>query len=250
MPFEMTFGELEAALAGMHQISSAKRTAFQARLKNFLRLGFPEYVRPGRGRAAAYNVGDFFSFSLALELTQLGINPFDAVGLITSSWVPVAGATSDVALDLQKDLDAPSLFLCLDPRSLSAMAELQDDHVSDIAKARLLRATADILRKYMGPYDFRRIALINLTAVVRLMAYSTGFREPDDIYPELADWAREKEKSEITRMAQRGEASALVSLNLQRQARTLDERSSNAVADFLDLVTRANKEPKDVDPQT
>ncbi len=85
----MKFGELEGLLAEINDIPNAGRTAFQARLKNYHRLGFPEGIGAGRGRAVVYGVGELIQMAVILEMTQLGLTPERAIKVYQNDEYPV-----------------------------------------------------------------------------------------------------------------------------------------------------------------
>jgi hypothetical protein len=74
MPFVLSFGQVESVLAALHKIADEKRVTFQTRLKFFQRLGFPEGVNTGKGKAAGYQAHHVLNLALALELLQLGLS--------------------------------------------------------------------------------------------------------------------------------------------------------------------------------
>lgn len=94
MRFSANFGRVEAVLAEIHDIASDKRTAFQARLKNFLRLGLVDQVKAGRGKAATFEAGHVLLLELALELTQMGVGPERCVSIIRANIPRIAGAVN------------------------------------------------------------------------------------------------------------------------------------------------------------
>jgi hypothetical protein len=80
----LTFGQLEAILAEVNGIASEHRVAFQARIRNFARLGFPRALGSGRGRAVRYHAGDVLMLTLAFRMAHMGIVPGSIVASITS----------------------------------------------------------------------------------------------------------------------------------------------------------------------
>ncbi len=92
MPIEMSFGVVEASLARLYGIASGRRTAFQARLKNFLKLGFPQNIAAGRGRAGVYSPAKFLQMVLAMEFSQCGLPPSIIVPIIESNWYRILPA--------------------------------------------------------------------------------------------------------------------------------------------------------------
>jgi hypothetical protein len=84
------FADVEAALAQVHHIADPKRSAFANRLKHLQRLGFPEGVNTGRGRAATYLPEHVFLIAVALQLNEFGITPERAIKLISNSMGRIA----------------------------------------------------------------------------------------------------------------------------------------------------------------
>lgn len=78
---------LEAVLARMNGIAPSKRTAFQSRLKNFHRLGFPIGFKQHKGKAALYDPAQAMMMALAIELTQLGLSPELVVRALALNYV-------------------------------------------------------------------------------------------------------------------------------------------------------------------
>ncbi len=132
-----TFGELEAALASVHSIAPTKRTAFQSRLKNFHRLGYPLGFKGAKGKAAKYSPLQIIELALAMEMTQLGMPPERSSDLLISNRWPILMATELVARELHA---APaawsmaagladntlSMFLYFDPAALQPLMSQSD----------------------------------------------------------------------------------------------------------------------------
>lgn len=92
MRFSASFGRVEAILADVHGVASDRRSALQARLKNFMRLGLADDVKAGRGKAAKYEAHHILQFALALELAQMGVGPERAVHIIQRNIPSIAAA--------------------------------------------------------------------------------------------------------------------------------------------------------------
>lgn len=124
-----TFGELEGVLAGVHGIDQSKRTAFQSRLKNLHRLGFPIGLQTTKGRAATYSPCQIAEMALAIEMTQLGLPPERVTLVLGANQWPTLMAFQMAARFLQEapegfvtgrvDQSLPtSMFLFFDPAAL------------------------------------------------------------------------------------------------------------------------------------
>ena len=114
-----TFGELEAALASVHSIAPTKRTAFQSRLKNFHRLGYPPGFKGAKGKAANYSPLQIVDLALAVEMTQLGMPPERSSELLISNRWPILMATELVARELHAAPAAWSVTSGLSDKTLS-----------------------------------------------------------------------------------------------------------------------------------
>lgn len=121
----MGFGEVEAVLAAVHHIAAAKRTAFQARLKNFHRLGFPTDLKGGRGKAAKYKAHHMFLMAVALELSQLGVAPDRAVKTLNEN---IGVITRAIRHTLRREGDEypeewSPMVLYFNPNALAELAD-------------------------------------------------------------------------------------------------------------------------------
>ena len=192
------FGELEAILADLNGIPSHQRTAFQARLKNFHRLGFPEGIGQGRGKAAIYGARELVLMALAVELTQLGLTPERVIEVIREDeyplWMCVRMAAGALAArhevfnpgpgDFGKecevwgfspdcadnsDTDPLSMFLYCDPAALAPW----DEEGEDRSSATFFYGGAGVIRDNISRWTTgptRRLALINVTKLLFDMA--------------------------------------------------------------------------------
>ncbi|ALR22062.1 hypothetical protein [Sphingobium baderi] len=131
MQFSVPFGGVEAALAHMHGIASHKRTAFQARLKNFLRLGLLDDVKAGRGKAAKYEAHHILLLALGLELSQMGVAPERSVELIKNNIgrisLAVLDSISTKPEGFGSDWSPTAIFF--DPGALAQLTTIPDQEV-------------------------------------------------------------------------------------------------------------------------
>lgn len=184
-----TFGELEGVLAGVHYIDQSKRTAFQSRLKNFHRLGYPLGFRAVKGRAATYTPMQIIDMALAVEMTQLGLPPERAVWILVRSRWPILMATGIAARELQKDPAAYSsdkglhdralsMFLYFDPAALHPLTlNLPAKIVPDLDEAvdSFFYGGIGIVREGLAAWtsgSSARLSLVNLTAMAANVAAS------------------------------------------------------------------------------
>jgi hypothetical protein len=184
-----TFGELEAVLASVHGIDQTKRTAFQSRLKNFHRLGYPLGFRAVKGKAATYTPLQIIEMALAVEMTQLGLPPERASFVLIRNRWPILMAIQMAAGELRKEPAAfdsvegpsdraPSMFLYFDPSALHPLTlHLPAEVLPDLDEAAntFFYGGIAIVRDGIAPWtsgSSARLSLINLTALARNVAAS------------------------------------------------------------------------------
>jgi len=80
------FGHMEAALAALFGVESAKMTAFHGRLQFLQVRGLPLGVRAGRGQKIEYTREQALQFLLALVLEQHGVDPKACTWLVETWW--------------------------------------------------------------------------------------------------------------------------------------------------------------------
>lgn len=199
-PIGLRFGELEAVLADLNGIPSHQRTAFQARLKNFHRLGFPAGIGQGRGKAVIYTARELILMAVAVELTQLGLTPERVIEVITDDELPVWYSVNLAVGALKArpevfnrgpgdtrnppdqkvwgfspkwadsdDTDPFSMFLYCDPAALAPWTEDDEDRASATFFYGGVGVVRDNISRWTtGPT--RRLALINVTKLLFDMA--------------------------------------------------------------------------------
>jgi hypothetical protein len=69
-----TYRQVEAALAGLHNVDDVSLGAFRGRIKHFQRLGVVPRS-PGKGRKISYTFDDAFVWAFCLELSEFGMDP-------------------------------------------------------------------------------------------------------------------------------------------------------------------------------
>ena len=185
MAFSSKFGEVEAALAALHAIASDKRTAFQARLKNFLRLGLLQDVKSGRGKAASFDAHHIVLFAVALELTQLGARPELAVEMTRGSLGRLAQGVIDTQVPNPQNLKA-AVFCRATISALEDLSHWKDSTLGlQCGEARfavdLLSLVAD------HPDGTFRISIFSLSGLV--LQLPGHLRRNDDRYA-LEFWTR------------------------------------------------------------
>jgi len=68
------YGQLEVAIASLHNVPAKALGTFKSRLKHFQRIGLVP-ASPGKGQKIAYRVGDAITWALCFELAELGLPP-------------------------------------------------------------------------------------------------------------------------------------------------------------------------------
>lgn len=166
----MHFGGVEALLADVHGIASDRRTAFQARLKNFLRLGLLDDVKAGRGKAAKYEIHHILTLAVALEFAQLGMTP---ERIVTRLSIPGAFATDfeRTLADYRAGAD-DVLYLFAESTLVVSRADNPAAKTLDRSTGRTLRISEfEVLTEPNGFLNSNtRVAAINLSRLLRQVA--------------------------------------------------------------------------------
>lgn len=184
-----SFSDVVNALAVIHVIGEEKRSAFASRIQHMQKLGFPDGINTGRGRAAKYQAHHAFKIGVALQLSEIGLNPERAIATVNLS-------RDNLARGVQKALGIggpPEPVLCQVPAG-----RLQDlvygDNVSDYAGlAPIDRQQAekmvDFLMEVDGPVNWVVFSLSGLVQRLGLLMRATG-REGEPTFEEaLGSWA-------------------------------------------------------------
>ena len=215
-----TFGELESRLARLHEISSDKRTQFQARLRNFQRLGFPKGMSAGRGKTVHYSPGHVAELALVLELTQLGLLPERVVQVFNANRFPISQAVRIATNELvakggfrpwrerementtlyhgammregTEETDPLSMFLYFDPTALASLTDIPEKY-EDQASASFFYGGAGIVRENIvkwtaGPF-IRRLSFINVTAMLWELVVRSKPDRQQAFLSQVAEWA-------------------------------------------------------------
>lgn len=188
-PISLTFGELDAVLAGMHRIDQTKRTAFQSRLKNFHRLGYPIWFQATKGRAATYSPCQIVEMALAVEMTQLGLPPERITAVLGANlWATLKAfqiaarflADSPTGFgECRPDATEPlSMFLYFDPAALHPLtlhlpASVVPDQ--DEASNSFFYGGIGIVREGIASWTSSgspRLSIVNVTAMIDAVAQS------------------------------------------------------------------------------
>jgi hypothetical protein len=191
---ELTFAQVEKALALTHNIADGRRSAFSSRLKHLQKLKFPPGINTGRGRAATYSVGHLFLLGVALELNQLGLSPERAADVITRNLRQVAeGGLIAARHGPPKGSFPTPVLLYFDPANLSDL--MHSVHAEDRASRSFhfgeLRQAAKEFSGWMRG-GLHRMSFFSLSALLHNLAgYSRGDRPREDFYRGLLAWCQE-----------------------------------------------------------
>lgn len=179
------FGELEAVLASLHAVAQTKRTAFQSRLKNFHRLGYPIGFQSIKGRPSTYSPSEVVDMALAVEMTQLGLPPERASTILGSNRWPTLMALRLAASSLEAFENASGaalpetladgplqMFIYFDPGALGPLTvHLPASTLPDVdeATSSFFYGGLAIVREHLQAWTSNgvsRISMINLTSLI------------------------------------------------------------------------------------
>lgn len=179
-----TFGELEWQLARTHNIAGNKRTAFQSRLKNFHRLGYPSRLRAEKGKATPYSPGAIVEMALAVELTELGLSPERVVTVLLYNWFTVMMCVRMAARSLcehPRGFDPKvradggplplSMFVFFDPAALTPLKDKEGmlDPAFDASVATFFYGGEKVVQENVVAWMsgvVRRLSFVNVTAML------------------------------------------------------------------------------------
>jgi hypothetical protein len=179
-----SFAEVEAALSSAQNIANAKRTSFQARLKNFLKIGLLPDVPAGRGRAAAYSPWNLFVLGLAVEMSQLGLSPTRVKLVIDSNMWRICQAAMMAARQgvPTHGFELP-MTISFDPRGLAELGSGPQDQ--DMADVTFNYAGAGQLNENLSgwlKHGLNRVSIISVSALLWDVASYTDPDRADEFY--------------------------------------------------------------------
>lgn len=243
MAVGISFGLLEAALAGRHGIASSKRTQFQARLRKFQRFDIPEGAGAGRGVAVKYDAGQIAETALALEFTQLGLTPERLTRVLRQNRLAIGLSLRMSAISLlekpdivpwdDRDEQLLHMFLYFDPNALRTLTD-QEEEDWDWASASLFRSGAADLRDNLVAWTLEnnRLSLINTTVMLGGVAASFDGKWRKEFLTEVRDWAAflesrldEYSESELTPLERHHVHLRNLVVNSWRNSRLLPENA-------------------------
>ncbi len=119
----LTFAQVQFALGFVSQISAKRADAFESRLKQWQKMGFPEGVNVGRGVRASYGATQVHQLLFMMKLLQVGLTPERAQKVVLSAWPAFKDAIVETIICRANGED--HLHYCL--VQLDALTELKDD---------------------------------------------------------------------------------------------------------------------------
>ncbi len=103
----MQFKEISKRLSRLYEVAPYSLSAFEHRLKNIQRLGWPTGSNTGRGVAADYSARMLREMTFVTELTVLGVNPERAIEIVKAN-LPSLHKAADTGGQIA--LPCPPLF--------------------------------------------------------------------------------------------------------------------------------------------
>ena len=192
-----SFSQIEAALAGLHRIAPAHRTAFASRIKNYQRQGFPPGTKTGKGRAASYNIGHLLQLAFVFEFNQLGLLPERASRTVTANLETINYAITECVG--YRGMKPGEVFIHFDPYNL---IELMDPRYTDPVSVSFWFDHLDAVKQRFDqwktprkpaldlPRQGSRLAFINVTQLISsLVAQISETEEVEiEIFNAIANW--------------------------------------------------------------
>ena len=197
MAFELGSDQVAAILASLHCTADDKRAALRAKLRHFQRLGFPEGVNVGKGKAAKYGAGELITLTLALEFAQLGLTPERIVHLIRRDYFPIF-ATVKRSIDammtggwsFKRDGAGKSIFLYFEPAILAHLSQPDSDSTDkSFAWSGALHLTKHLAHS-TSSFEHRRLSLLNVTATLDALILFMPADQRNALLDEGERWAR------------------------------------------------------------
>ncbi len=190
---DLSFAQVENALALTHGIVDEKRSAFASRLKHLQKLGFPPGTNTGRGRAANYRAEHLFLLGVVLELNQLGVSPERAIAVAQAGLPSIArGIRNIIRAGPPSGGRSKTFFFAFDPAVLADLMGMDTDEQRKSISARCigLKTFRGAIERW-GEWGLRRLALVNLSQLIwDLAEFSQGSpTEQKVFFEDLFLWA-------------------------------------------------------------
>lgn len=180
------FSDVWEVLANFHRIADDKRSAFSNRLKHLQKLGFPEGINTGRGRAAGYRPEHILQLSLVLELNQFGVGPDRAISIMKASKRNVALGVMQAVCDIET-----KAFICnIEAQALADLMEDPDGDIPAYGKIYVLPQDRYGYQDNIADLPFR-IGHFSLTAIIRFLVRNFDeSRIGGEFLHDLMAWAK------------------------------------------------------------
>ncbi len=159
-----TYGQVEAALASMHNVNEKSAGAFHARINRFQKLGIVP-VSPGKGQKIAYDARLIIIWAFALELSQFRITP-EFIKRIVS----ISG--QDIIDSLYNTTVHGDQIYYIDTSILSEHL----NNAVDKYKSFGIVSADEMAGRVSGDGAFTRLLLVNLSVMRRQLVAAFGSR--------------------------------------------------------------------------
>lgn len=177
----LSFGQVEEVLATANNIASERREAFQSRLKQWQKMGFPEGVNVGRGLRAKYGAKQLFQLAFCIRLMALGLTPERSQEVIVKGW-PKFRQAMIASTERMIGGERPLVYLMISLDALTPLQEPSADHMHIHATPTTAEIIADGL--VGDPEDYEpedREGFINFQLIFRNAMVNTLVLEVDSI---------------------------------------------------------------------
>jgi hypothetical protein len=88
----MRFQKVAARLEEIYRVPRDRQSAFQAKLKNLQKLGWPSGTNTGRGVAHDWSEKNFLDLAIVIELCSCGIPPERAIEITKANYSALLSA--------------------------------------------------------------------------------------------------------------------------------------------------------------
>lgn len=195
----LSYADAETTLFRLHNDYGlagveVQRGAFRGRLKHLKRLGIPLGSRPGQGKKIIYSYEQIYQWAFCLEMEQFGIDPLQISDFMKFNWNTFVykEAFRPAHDQLNQHRQTPGvksdIFFYFTPNMMSS--PWTDRGYPSMAGFGVLyeQRTPDLLSTFNYPYHRR--CLLNVSAVVRLIATNLPTDHPDYIEDEPSLWKK------------------------------------------------------------
>jgi hypothetical protein len=160
-----TYGEIENALATMHNVPDGARGTFKSRLKHFQRIGVVP-ASPGKGQKLDYQIDDAVKWAACFEFAELGLPP-DQIKLLLRFCSRLFESFKGPVQNEDQILVVTANFLEWYLEDAVARGEGMETLGAALPKAWAVVPLSKVHEKVLARKHFARAFLINLTEVKR-----------------------------------------------------------------------------------